>query len=362
MIKKDKKTKKYYVRVSYKHKGKYKTKSKFGFDTKKEAEIYEAKLKLKADNDFETDAASINLVDYFEEYIETYKEGIISDSTMNKYYYNLELVREYFREHKKLTSLRRSEYQAFLNWRGKDRGKDTTERTHHYIKALYKVAMADGLIKVDPTFNAVIRYDKEYDDKVKAWSKHEATLLNQYFLKNQSINNIILYIMLNTGLRLGEVMALSYDDITKDAVHVKQEYNINYKKFTPGKNKSSIKTIVSSPKIHSIVSKYKLVTRKNGGEYPFLDLSHKPLISYNGLKKHLDKVCEELSIKKLTVHSLRHTHCSILLYEGMNLQYVSKRLGHSTQIETMKTYSHIIDEIKQREDGKIKDVLNELAN
>ena len=61
------------------------------------------------------------------------------------------------------------------------------------------------------------------------------------------------------------------------------------------------------------------------------------------------------------IHPLRHTHASILLYHGLGIHYVSKRLGHSTIIETLKTYAHIIDELKQREDQKLEQAIQQFT-
>jgi integrase len=63
----------------------------------------------------------------------------------------------------------------------------------------------------------------------------------------------------------------------------------------------------------------------------------------------------------LTIHSLRHSHCSVLIYKEISTHYISKRLGHKNVIETLKTYSHIIDEMEQKQDEKIVDVLQSFS-
>lgn len=56
-------------------------------------------------------------------------------------------------------------------------------------------------------------------------------------------------------------------------------------------------------------------------------------------------------IQKLyTSHALRHTHASLLLYEGRDISYVSKRLGHKDIMTTYNTYTHVIQEMSARED------------
>lgn len=358
MIKKDKKTGKYYCRVSYKDEdGKYKTITRKGFSRKSEAEYVASQLKIQADNGFEKQKEDIILADYFDEWFQTYKLGQVSSVTEAKYLYNAKLIREYFKK-KKLVNLTRKDYQDFLNERGKGKGKDVVEKTHYQLKSCIKMALADGLIDKDPTFGAIIRYDNEYEEKVKAWSEKDARNLNQYLLNNMNMKNLMLYISLNTGLRIGEVYGLNYSDFRVDMLYVNRgyDYNINFS-FTPGKNKSSNRAIVITKQMYELMMRYKLKTQKNGSHYPFLDSYNHPLISYNGLLKHLKKICKESNIEYLPIHSLRHTHCSILLYQKMDIHYISKRMGHSTIIETMKTYAHIIDELKQQQDTMITGLL-----
>lgn len=356
-IKKDKNNK-WYCRVSFKDEnGDYKTKTKKGFATKKEAQVVANQLELAAKNGFEQTTDEIVIADYFDEWIKTYKLGQVSSVTEGKYLYNAKLIREFFKN-KKLVTLTRKDYQNFLNTRGLGNGKDVVEKAHYQFKSCLKMAMADGLIDKDPTFGAIIRFDNNYDEKVKAWSDKDARILNQYFMANMNMKNLMLYISLNTGLRIGEVYGLNYSDFRNDTLYINRgyDYNINHN-FTPGKNKSSNRAIVITKQMYELILQYKLKNQKNGSHYPFLDSHNNPQISYNGLLKHLKKVCKETGLEYLPIHSLRHTHCSILLYQKMDIHYISKRMGHSTIIETMKTYAHIIDELKQQQDTMINDLL-----
>ena len=350
---------KWFCRVSYKENGKYKTKTRKGFSTKKEAQVVAAELELQAENGFKTQIEEIIFADYFEEWVEQYKiDTGLSPTTERKYLRTVKTVREFF-GNTTLVNLTRLDYQKFLNSRGKNNGKDTVAKTHYYLRACIKLAIADGLITKDPTYNAQFNYDNEPSTKTKVWSEQEAKQLNQHFLNECEIKNVMLYIALNTGMRIGEVFALSRTDITKEVITIRDAYDYKYARdFTGGKNEQSIRTIQQpSNTLYRFVQEYKLQIQKVNSDYLFLDDSLSPLITYNGLRKHLKRVCAELDIPYYSIHPLRHTHASILLYQGMDIHYVSKRLGHSTIIETLKTYAHIIDEMKQREDEKLKVVM-----
>jgi len=62
----------------------------------------------------------------------------------------------------------------------------------------------------------------------------------------------------------------------------------------------------------------------------------------------------------LHLHSLRHTHVAVLLFKGVDLYSISKRLGHSNMSTTANTYAYMLDELKQQSDKQIVNILDEL--
>ena len=64
-----------------------------------------------------------------------------------------------------------------------------------------------------------------------------------------------------------------------------------------------------------------------------------------------------LGLPRVTFHGLRHTHASVLLYQGVSVLSVSKRLGHSSITTTQSTYLHIIKELEAKDTDKILAIL-----
>lgn len=72
-------------------------------------------------------------------------------------------------------------------------------------------------------------------------------------------------------------------------------------------------------------------------------------------------MCKKLGFEKIiTCHGLRHTHASTMLYKGINILYVSKRLGHSSLNVTMSVYSHILKELEEKDNENIKKIFSEI--
>ena len=81
-------------------------------------------------------------------------------------------------------------------------------------------------------------------------------------------------------------------------------------------------------------------------------------ITNNGVKKTLDNALKKANIeRKIRFHSLRHTHASILLSQGVQVVSVSKRLGHANPTVTMQTYAHVIKELEVSDNEKIINIL-----
>ena len=68
---------------------------------------------------------------------------------------------------------------------------------------------------------------------------------------------------------------------------------------------------------------------------------------------HLKALCTKANIPIITIHSLRHTHASLLLFAGVSIASVATRLGHSSMTTTQETYLHIIQELENQDNEKI---------
>ena len=71
---------------------------------------------------------------------------------------------------------------------------------------------------------------------------------------------------------------------------------------------------------------------------------------YNStVNDRLERYCKDLGIPVISIHGLRHTHASLLLFAGVSIASVARRLGHASMTTTQKTYIHIIQELENRD-------------
>ena len=359
-ISKDKKTGKWYCRVPYKDaNGNYKTKTKKGFTTKREAELYASDMEVKLSEGVNPNRDQIVFADYYDEWVEVNKAPVVTLSTLKKFQYIGKLIREHFGD-TRLMDVTRSNYQAFLNKRGKNRSRDTVEKTHFAIKACMQDALYDKLIDRDPTYKAKIIYDVEEQRTIKYWNVGEVTKLIDYFEELNHHVDMMFYLMATTGIRVGEAYGLAWDDIQGNQLSIKCGYNHSYKTFTEGKTKSSIRTIEIDDRTKTLLKKCKIQYKKQCPKFIFLDKKQQPAITYTGALKHLKKICRDLEVSELGPHAFRHSHCSYLLFSGVDIHFIAKRLGHSSVAETQRTYSHVLDEMNQRENKMTMEAISKL--
>jgi integrase len=74
----------------------------------------------------------------------------------------------------------------------------------------------------------------------------------------------------------------------------------------------------------------------------------------------LKALCKKADISIISLHSLRHTHASLLIFAGVSIYSIAKRLGHSSVTTTQETYLHIIQELENQDSDKIVKHLAEL--
>lgn len=302
----------------------------------------------------------ILFVDYYDEWVETYKVGLISDITLEKYYRNGIVLREIC-PRLFLDEMTRRDYQEIINEYAKTREKQTVIDFHHQIKGCLKDAFHDSLLDRDPTYKAIMKGKKPSEKKRKYLHGDELKKLVKVLDLGTEINrDWFILIALKTGLRFAEALALTPNDFDFKTQTLKVDKTLNYKSskigFIPTKNESSKREILIDWKI--IGQFAPLIMDLEPNEPIFVEKGKRVFNStYN---KYLEKKCKEAGITTISFHALRHTHASILLSAGVSLHSIADRLGHANVTTTQETYTHIINELAEKDNTKMMGALSSL--
>ncbi len=351
------------VRLSWVENGKRRQKLKRGFKRKSEAQIFATEFQKNIIDGISPLQKDTPFAEYFWEWYNTFKREQSSIGTQKRYENIGRTLQKYFKD-RKISEIDRVDYQNFINYFGKNHAKHTVQKLNIIIRSCVKNAIYDDVIRKDFTRRIQLTYDPSRTRKVEYLSikeLHHLTASCITGLKPRYTSRYMILTAIMTGMRISEVMALTWDDIDFKWQTISINKSWDYQNgggFKPTKNRSSVRTIRVNQtlldKLHQLKGNdFKMVFKNQRGLIP----------SNNAINKTLRNILAELNIQKqdFNFHSLRHTHVAYLLSQGVDIYAISKRLGHSDLSTTTDIYAYLIDEYKEKNDATIISKLDELA-
>lgn len=284
--------------------------------------------------------------DYYEKWIKIYKEGAIRKVTLDKYKMTLRWLRKLIPD-LKIKDLTRISYQELLNNYALEHERQTTMDFHHQLKGSILDAVDEGLLDRDPTRKAIIKGKTPSVKKVKFINQFELhTLLDTLELKNEISWEWMILLIAKTGIRFSEALALTPADFNFSRQSISVSKTWDYKGeggFLPTKNQSSIRKVQID---WQTVIQFSQLIKDLPADQPIFVKGKVYNSTVNGV---LERYCKKAEVPVISIHGLRHTHASLLLFAGVSIASVARRLGHSSMNTTQKTYLHIIQELENRD-------------
>lgn len=199
-----------------------------------------------------------------------------------------------------------------------------------------KIKKKEGQKSVDKK----MYYEIDEIDSVLAKIDEKKTYLRELL-------SCLIVFLLNTGLRVGEALALTFDDIDENNILTVNKTAFNLRIQSP-KTLSSYREIAINEETLECIKKVDLVKKKYLVPDTNIIFSNKKgsLLAYNSLRGVLMKC---LGNEFYGFHIFRHTHASILAEKQIPLDTIQRRLGHEKDDITKKIYIHVTDKTKERE-------------
>ena len=284
--------------------------------------------------------------DYYTQWITVYKEGAIRPVTMNKYLLTRAWIKK-LAPSLRVKDMTRITYQKLLNDYAELHERQTTMDFHHQLKGAILDAVDEGLIERDPTRKAIIKGKPPRQKKTKYLNQFELHKLLSELDLGQSLNwDWFILLVAKTGMRFSEALAITPNDFdfSKQSLSINKTWD--YKGgsgFMPTKNLSSVRKIQIDWQV--IVQFSTLVKGLPEDEPIFISGN-----VYNStINDILTRHCNNAGISIISIHGLRHTQASLLLFAGVSIASVAQRLGHSSMTTTQKTYLHVIKELENKD-------------
>ena len=290
--------------------------------------------------------ADSTFYDYYQQWVAMYKEGAVRDVTLRKYQLTKMWLSKLIPQ-LKLSELNRITYQRLLNDYASCHERQTTMDFHHQLKGAVLDAVDEGLIDRDPTRKAIIKGVPPKAKKQKYLNQFELhRLLNDLDLGPEISWDWLILLIAKTGLRFSEPIALTPADFDFSRQIVSISKTWDYKSdtgFVPTKNRSSVRKVQLD---WQLVIQFSELTKSLPSDRPIFVQGKVYNSTANSV---LERHCRRAQIPVISIHGLRHTHASLLLFAGVSIASVAKRLGHASMNTTQKTYLHIIQELENQD-------------
>ncbi|WP_203626424.1 site-specific integrase [Lacticaseibacillus mingshuiensis] len=301
------------------------------------------------------------LYQYYKEWMELYKQGAVRPVTYAKYEQTQKMLC-ILAPTLRLQALNRQSYQEILNRYAETHEKQTVLDFHHQVKSAVLDALEEGLLTLDPTRRVVIKGTVTQHHKVKFLNQQQLTKLLAQLDLGDTLNwDYFLLLVAKTGLRFSEALALTPDDFDLGRLTITVNKTWDYKNteggaFAKTKNTASVRKI---PIDWQVAMQFAKMINGKPRDWPIFVTPNKKV--YNATPNdRLERYCERAGIPEISVHGLRHTHASLLLYAGVSIGSVARRLGHSNMNTTQRTYLHVIQELENADTDKIMRYLTTL--
>ena len=308
--------------------------------------------------------SDITLSEWIKEWMETYKFNSLRDSTYETYNNNIRLYIDPKLGHIKLQKLTSSDIQIFFNNLQLEKqygGSGLSSASAVKIKNVLSGALRQAMKKpAKINYNPLddVNSPKEVNKEIRIMNGQEQEKFSAA-LPFYNAGNLFA-VMLATGMRVGEIIALEYNDINRD-----EKYIVINKTFLYVKDKNSGEKIckVGPPKTafsnrkHPLLSSVEIMLDRQlkyvedikaqaGNSWIENNLVFPSqtgtMYTESGLRTTLNRICDRAQINRISLHSLRHTYTTNALNSGIPAHTVANLIGHKDGATTLKIYAHYL--------------------
>lgn len=294
-------------------------------------------------------------IKYFDDWVwfwlDTYKKRTLKPSTYSAYL----VAAKHIQCHVKIRRLKLEHIQEIIN-RMVDLGLaySTIRHTVTIIKQAVRAAQKRGLChKID--FSCLIVTSQQQKRRVTALTPSEQIRFMAH-LQDVFYGDLYAFLLL-TGLRVGEALALTWDDIDLRSRSIHINKTLYRGQIQDPKSKSSFRDIPLGDDVFLLLRRHYtpsrgIIWRNTIGS----------AVSYRSLLDSFKRYCDRCGIPPYGLHTLRHTYATNALTAGVNTKVLSEILGHASISITLGIYTDVRSDHKQLAAEQISDYMQALIS
>lgn len=286
------------------------------------------------------------------EWLEEHKKNSVKPLTYDRLVIAYKLMRRYTIADWPVNEITCRIMQHYLNNLVTDGySMSTIKKQFNLLTAYWKYEMAIGEIEKPvymgvslPSESAISSPQRE----IETYTHREQSKMLDILETSDKDQHIVMLLMLETGMRIGEVLALTWGDVlwSRRAISVRgtlirmSSEPTTFVQNTP-KSKTSRRTIPLSDRAYEALER--LADKKGQANRLIFATDDDPSIphSYSSIRFHAKKLCKDLGIEYKGLHAFRHTFATNCYERGCNVKILSKLLGHADVSITYNIYIHL---------------------
>lgn len=355
-------------------------------EKKRKCEKELAKFIAEVENNSFIEPSKLTLKDFIGKWITEYAEKNLAPKTIFRYKQMIDSRIIPALGHLKIEKLKPIHFVEFYNnlqengirLDGKDGGLSARTIGHHHrllhnilqCAVKWQLLHSNPLDTVDPPKVKKSEADFYNEDEVQE-------LINKlYAISDKEFKyKVAIILTLSSGLRLGELTGLKWDNVNFDTNTINI---VQSSQYLPGqgtfikdpKNNTSIRTLVIPKPVMDLLAKHENKEKEkrfgcgtlwNDTGFVFTQWDGKPMYPSTP-SRWFSKFLKANNLRSITFHQLRHTSATLLINENVNIREVSKRLGHSNTSTTLNIYSHALKSADEDAANKLGDIIFSNSN